>query len=43
LGSILSKKNLAQAKLDELQIKANILKVFTEKPKEKVGREEAEL
>jgi len=49
LESILSKRNLASAKLDELKIKANILKSFVaeepaeEAPKESITREKAEL
>ena len=46
LESILSKRNLASSKLDEIKIKVNILKSFvTEKeaPKETISREEAEL
>ncbi|RXW25545.1 hypothetical protein EST38_g314 [Candolleomyces aberdarensis] len=48
LGSILAKRNLSDKKLDELKVKANILKSFTDKPKEKkedetVAREKAEL
>ena len=53
LESILSKRNLAPAKLDELKIKVNILKSFVaeepaeepaeEASKESISREEAEL
>jgi protein disulfide-isomerase A6 len=44
LESILSKRNLASAKLDELKIKLNILKTFVaEDLKETMSREEAEL
>ena len=43
LESILSKRNLASAKLDELKIKLNILKSFVEPAKETISREEAEL
>jgi len=52
LNSILAKRNLAASKLDEIQIKANILKSFLEertaeeKPKElkeKIARAESEL
>ena len=49
LESILSKRNLASAKLDELKIKFNILKSFVaeepaeEASKETISREEAEL
>lgn len=48
LSSILAKRNLSEKKLDELKVKANILKSFTDKPKEKkedetVSREKAEL
>ncbi|KAF8968140.1 protein disulfide isomerase [Flammula alnicola] len=45
LSSILEKRNLAPAKLDEIKIKANILKSFVEdkSAKEKVARAESEL
>jgi len=44
LEAILKKGNLAPTKLDEIKIKANILKAFkAEEEKEKVGRETAEL
>ncbi|PPQ75006.1 hypothetical protein CVT26_011548 [Gymnopilus dilepis] len=47
LNSILAKRNLAPTKLDEIKIKANILKSFvhdrSEDAKDKVGRAEAEL
>lgn len=47
LGSILAKRNLAPSKLDEIKIKANILKSFvedrTEATKETVARAESEL
>ncbi|KAF9471225.1 protein disulfide isomerase [Pholiota conissans] len=46
LGSILAKRNLAPAKLDEIKIKANILTSFLEDreaSKEKVARAESEL
>lgn len=50
LEGILSKRNLAASKLDELKIKANILKSFVAKKesteevvKETISREEAEL
>jgi len=49
LNSILAKRNLAASKLDEIKIKANILKSFLEEraaeeePKEKFARAESEL
>ncbi|KAL9714096.1 hypothetical protein Ac2012v2_002404 [Leucoagaricus gongylophorus] len=47
LTSILEKKTLMPVKLDELQIKANVLRAFFDEPKTeeeiKVAREEAEL
>ncbi|KAF4614116.1 hypothetical protein D9613_007821 [Agrocybe pediades] len=47
LGSILAKRNLNPTKLDEIKIKANILKAFIEEKvaeeKEKIAREESEL
>jgi len=47
LSSILEKKTLMPVKLDELQIKANVLRAFFDEPKAeeevKVAREEAEL
>ncbi|KAF5359143.1 hypothetical protein D9756_003414 [Leucocoprinus leucothites] len=47
LGSILEKRSLAPSKLDELQIKVNILRAFSTEPKDeeetKVAREESEL
>jgi protein disulfide-isomerase A6 len=43
LTTILEKRNLSPQKLDEIKIKANILRAFTEKPKEKASREESEL
>ena len=44
LESILKKRSLAPAKLDEIKIKSNILKAFGEAPKEEsIGRAEAEL
>ena len=48
LESILKKRSLAPAKLDEIKIKTNILKAFKAAPKEeeedsKTGREESEL
>jgi protein disulfide-isomerase A6 len=41
LSKILEKRGLAPSKLDEIKIKSNILKAFTEK--ETVVREESEL
>ena len=46
LEGILSKRNLAPAKLDELKIKVNILKSFVAEPAEEastISREESEL
>ncbi|KAF9003951.1 protein disulfide isomerase [Cyathus striatus] len=43
LTTILEKRNLSPQKLDEIKIKANVLRAFTEKPKEKASREESEL
>lgn len=51
LNSILAKRNLAASKLDEIKIKANILKSFLEEraaaakeeSKEKLARAESEL
>lgn len=48
LNSILAKRNLAIAKLDEIKVKANVLKSFLEDraaaaEKEGIAREEAEL
>ncbi len=47
LGSILEKKSLAPSKLDEIQIKLNILRAFIEEPKKeeepKIAKAESEL
>jgi protein disulfide-isomerase A6 len=43
LSTILEKRNLSPEKLDEIKIKANILRAFTDKQKEKTSREESEL
>jgi protein disulfide-isomerase A6 len=49
LNSILAKRNLATSKLDEIKIKANVLKSFLEEraaeeeAKEKISRAESEL
>jgi len=47
LNSILAKRSLGATKLDEIKIKANILKAFVEEKiaeeKEKIAREESEL
>ena len=49
LNSILAKRNLAASKLDEIKIKANILKSFLEEraaeeeAKETIARAESEL
>ncbi|KAL0580969.1 hypothetical protein V5O48_001061 [Marasmius crinis-equi] len=47
LETILKKQNLAPSKLDELRVKANVLRSFAEEKKaeaeEKIGRETAEL
>jgi len=49
LNSILAKRNLATSKLDEIKVKANILKSFleervaAEESKEKLARAESEL
>ncbi|KAJ6619763.1 protein disulfide isomerase [Mycena sp. CBHHK59/15] len=47
LEAILKKQNMAQAKLDEIKIKSNVLRAFTEPPKveepEAVTRDTAEL
>jgi protein disulfide-isomerase A6 len=42
LETILKKRNLAPAKLDEIKIKHNILRAFTEPLKEEEKVEEAE-
>ena len=44
LASILEKRSLSDAKLDEIKTKLNILRVFAQpKEEEKVGRAESEL
>jgi protein disulfide-isomerase A6 len=39
LASILSKQNLAPSKLDEIKVKANIIKAFTEEKLTQVDEE----
>jgi protein disulfide-isomerase A6 len=39
LASILKKQSLASSKLDEIKIKANIIKAFTEKEEAQVDEE----
>lgn len=46
LATILKKRSLSPTKMDEIKIKSNVLRAFTEKPeeaKEKVARAASEL
>ena len=43
LESILKKRTLSDAKLDEFKIKWNILRAFTQQKEEKIRRAESEL
>jgi protein disulfide-isomerase A6 len=43
LESILKKRSLAPAKLDEIKIKSNILRAFSSEPETEAKRDTAEL